>query len=300
MKRSMIAVVSIAAMLMISAASASADTATYAGGSLSTTGFGYGRGSGTVYPGHFDLTQGDLTLIVYDVDMSASVDGTWTGSNVWNPVPNHKAGIQTGITNQTAIASGSWYNPSNSAYQNLVVTGSSNAYYLGQQLYSDASSSYQGPSLGWNTPFQGGGTPNGGTHGTGSVANDTFDLKIVYHDLGVGNGFQVTAYQSVHATTDPSANVANTWYPMYDSPEYQDVPESAVVKTDVQPFVFISNWELDGRGTPTTPRNGNTTGGGTVTWGNVEATGSPVPEPATMVLLAAGGVMALLRRKRKA
>lgn len=300
----MIAVVSIAAMLMISVASASADTVTYAGGSLSTTGFGYGRGSGTVYSGHFDLTQSDLTLIIHDVDMSASVDGTWTGPNVWNPVPNHKAGIQTGITNQTAIAPGSWYNPPNSAFQNLVMTGSSSAYYLGQQGYTNPGLTL-GPSLGWNTPFKGGGTPNGGTHGTGSVANDTFDLKIVYHDLGAGNGFRVTAYQSVDATTDPFANVANTWYPMSGSLGYQDVPELAVAKTDVQPFVFISNWELDGRigntnGYPAGSKN--TTGGGTVIWGDVEVTGTLVPEPVTMagVLMGIGGLVGYVRNRRKA
>jgi hypothetical protein len=283
----MIAVVAIAMMLMISAASASADTVTYAGASL-TTGDDAWMGSGIVYPGHFDLAQSDLTLIVHDVDMSASADGTWVSNNLWNPGPTHHTGIQMGITNKTAI--GPVINPRNSAFQSLAMTvwgDPSHAYYLGGQMYTDSVDQYGGPCMGWNTPFQGGGTPNGGTHGTGSVANDTFDLKIVYHDLGVGNGFRVTAYESVQATTDPYANIAGTWYPMYDSPGYQDVPELAVAKTNVQPFVFVGNWEQ--------------TGAGTITWGNVEATGALVPEPGTLVLLVTAGLGALAfawRRRR--
>ena len=101
----------------------------------------------------------------------------------------------------------------------------------------------------------------------------------------------MTAYQSVHATTDPFANVANTWFPMYNSPKYQDVPEAAMDKTDVQPFVFVSNWSI-------------AEGGGTVTWGDVEATGTVIPEPATIIIWSLLGGLGIgfgyWRRKRAA
>jgi hypothetical protein len=81
---------------------------------------------------------------------------------------------------------------------------------------------------------------------------------MVFHDLGVGNGFRVTAYQRVHKTTDPWANPAMTWFQMFDPPQYQDVPEVAMDKTNVKPFVFVGNWEFGA-------------GGGTISWGNVVA-----------------------------
>ena len=103
------------------ASDAVAAVETYAGGTI-TTGAGAWAGSGVLYSGHFDLTQSDLTVIVNDVDMSASINGTWVSLNNWSTLPTHIAGIQAGITNLTALGTG--INPINSAGQNLLLTGS--------------------------------------------------------------------------------------------------------------------------------------------------------------------------------
>jgi hypothetical protein len=137
---------------------------------------------------------------------------------------------------------------------------SSALYYLGQQWYADATNQFQGPSFGWNTPYKNAGSQlaNGGYHCTGDAEYDTFDFKMIFHDLGPGNGFRVTVFQRVHKTTNPWNNAAMTWFQMFDAPKYQNVPEAAVDKTAVNPFVFVGNWEY-------------AAGGGTVTWGGVAA-----------------------------
>ena len=113
-------------------------------------------------------------------------------------------------------------------------------------------------SLGWNTPYLGAGS-NGGYNCTTDAEYDTFDIKVVVHDLGSGNGFRVTAYQRVHKTTDPSANAAMTWFQMYGAPGYQDVPEAAGIdKTQLRPFALAGNADVPA-------------GGATISWSKVVA-----------------------------
>jgi len=175
------------------------------------------------------------------------------------PAPTFKTGFQLGITNQTAL--GPCINPRSSAWMNQMWAGWNQAlYYLSQQWYTDATNQFQGPGFGWNTPYQNAGSQlaNGGYHCTGDAEYDTFDFKMIFHDLGPGNGFRVTAFQRVHKTTNPLNNAAMTWFQMFDAPQYQDVPEAAVNKSAVNPFVFVGNWEY-------------AAGDGTVTWGGVAA-----------------------------
>lgn len=229
----------------------------FSGGTVTTGPGEWVGGSGVVYPAMYDLRDGDLTLVVYDVDMKESRTLNWACPYVYPlPAPTFKTGLQFGVTNRDSV--GPLINPRTSAWLNMCWAGWHEAkYYLGQQWYTDGENQYPGPNLGWNTPFQGP-NPNGGYHCTGDKEYDTFDMKLVLHDLGEDKGFRVTAYQKVHKTTDPWANTAETWYQMFDSPCYQDVPETAVDKTKLSPFALVGNWEFDA-------------GGGTISWGDIVA-----------------------------
>jgi hypothetical protein len=232
----------------------------FPGGSI-TTGVGqWCGGSGIIYPATFDLTADDLVLYAMNVDMKDSRTLNWSCPYTPPlPAPTFKTGFQLGITNQTAL--GPCINPRSSAWMNQCWAGWNQAlYYLGQQWYADVTNQFQGPSFGWNTPYQNAGPQlaNGGYHCTGDAGYDTFDVKMIFHDLGPGNGFRVTVFQRVHKTTNPLNNAAMTWFQMFDAPQYQDVPEAAVNKSAVNPFVFVGNWEY-------------AAGGGTVTWGGVAA-----------------------------
>jgi hypothetical protein len=247
---------------LLLAASAGATTYNFAGHSVTTaTGNGHG-GSGYSYAVPFDVTAGDVTLYAYNVDMHQSRNNvTWGCSPYTPPLPAATAAavIQFGATNLSAFTS-DWPNPPNSAWENLLLKYNA-GYYLGQQAYSNPGF-VLGPSLGWNTPYRAP-SPNGGWHCTGNLAWDMFDFKVVYQDLGAGAGFRVTAYQSVHASTDPGSP-ANTWIPMYDSPGYQDVPEAAVNKQALKPFAFVANQGISG-----------TPGNVTISWSSVVAEGPP-------------------------
>jgi hypothetical protein len=238
----------------------------YSGGSV-TTSAGAWTGSGVLYPDRFDLTAGDLTLYVQDVDMTASRSQNWRCPYATPlPAPTFKTGLQFGVTNLASLGTG--INPRKSAWQNIMWSEWDQVSdYIAQQWYRDAMDQFQGPGLEWNPPFRG---PfnNGGYHCTGDSEYERFDLKLVFHNLGVGSGFRVYAYQRIHKTMGPGLFQADKWIAMLDAPGYQDVPEAAMDKTALTPFVFVSNWDY-------------AAGGGTIAWGSVVAITAP---PSTVLV----------------
>ncbi len=150
-----------------------------------------------------------------------------------------------GLTNSATIPG---VIPPASVWQSLSLdTG----FYQGEQLYLGADeNATSGGLLSWSTPYAGS-NPNGGFYCTGDSKYDSFDLKLVLHDLGPGAGFRADAYQRVHESTEPD-ELAWEWNQIAS----QDVPEMALDKSVLRPFILVGN--INSRA-----------GGGTISWSRV-------------------------------
>jgi hypothetical protein len=263
---------------VIAIPAAHAITVVFPGGSV-TTGLGaWDGGSGTIYDDthvSFDVTKADLVVTVYGIDMTQSRFPT-PGPGVYAgwPAPLEVAGIQVGVTQQTAFGS-PWINPSSSAFSSLLVAGGGGPigsdYYLTQTAYTDAASNlYENKSTPWdgnilgqgfNTPYLGVIAPLGGVHCTGNPLYDTFDMQLTFHYLASGDVL-FTPLIRVYATTDPFSYPAMVWLPTFPPGSVFVIPGAPTFDwTNVKPFVFVGNW-------------GAGAGGGTITWNSVQATGS--------------------------
>jgi hypothetical protein len=251
----------------------------FPGGSVTTGPGAWDGGSGTIYDDthvSFDVTKADLIVTVYGIDMTHSRFPVPPGPVYagW-PAPAGVAGIQVGVTQQTAFGS-PWINPSSSAFYNLLIAGGGgpigNDYYQTQAAYTDAASHlYENKSTPWdghilgqgfNTPYLGVNPPLGGFWITGNPLYDTFDMQLTFHYLA-GGDVLFTPLIRVYATTDPWSYPAMVWLPTFPGGDVFVIPGLPDFDwSNVKPFVFVGNW-------------GAPAGGRTITWNSVQADGSP-------------------------
>ncbi len=161
------------------------------------------------------------------------------------PLADVSTVIQMGMTNSAATAR---LIPPASVWQSL---GLEPGFYQGEQSYLGADeNTASGGLLRWSTPYVGS-NPSGGFHCTGDTQYNSFDLKLVLHDLGPGAGFRADAYQRVHESTEPDES-AWAWNQIAS----QDVPEIALDKSALRPFILVRN-------------TNSSVGGGTISWSRV-------------------------------
>gem|GEM_PF-154517 len=204
-----------------------------------------GCGRCEVCPDTFRLDGGMLTVYALDVNMTESrwpiPSSPYSG---W-PLADVSTIIQMGLTNS---ASTPGVIPPASVWQSLSLEPD---FYQGEQSYMGADGNIiSGGLLKWNTPYAGS-NPNGGFHCTGHSSYDTFDLKMVLHDLGPGAGFRADSYQSVHESTELD-EPAWKWRQIAS----QDVSETAIDKSALRPFILVGN-------------TNSSAGGGTISWSRV-------------------------------
>ncbi len=204
-----------------------------------------GCGRCEVCPDTFSLDGGMLTVYALGVNMTESrwpVPGCpYSG---W-PLADVSTIIQMGLTNSASI---SGVVPLASVWQSLSLEPD---FYQGEQSYLGADEdATSGGLLSWSTPYVGS-NPNGGFHCTGDPEYDAFDLKLVLHDLGPGVGFRADAYQRVHESTELN-EPAWEWNQIAS----QDVPETAMDKSALRPFIIVGN-------------TNSSAGGGTISWSRV-------------------------------
>ncbi len=200
-----------------------------------------------VAPGSFNLYKGNLTIYALDVNMTESRYPLPNCPYEGWPDPETSTIIEFGATNSNEVNAA---DPNASVWQSLSLEP---GVYLAKQAYRGIDGDVvSGGTYSWNTPY-GGSSPNGGFHCTGDPEYDSFDLKLVLTDLGPGAGFRTDAYQRVYKSADQSENA-------YDWREIgsQVVPEEAIDKTDLKPFILVANAR-------------NSTGGGTISWSKVIA-----------------------------
>lgn len=203
-----------------------------------------------VCPNAFDLDSGTGVLTVYALDVNMT-KSRWPAPSCpysgWLE-PDVSTIIQLGLTNSASM---SGVIPPASVWQSLSLDPD---FYQGDQSYLDADGNIaSGGLLDWNTPYAGS-KPNGGFYCTGDPSYDTFDLKVVLHDLGPDAGFRADAYQSVHESTE-QGEPAWKWRQIAS----QVVPETAMDKSALRPFILVGNTD-------------SSTGGGTISWSRVVAT----------------------------
>lgn len=198
-----------------------------------------------VCPNTFSLDSGMLTVYALDVNMTKSRWPTPGCPYSGWPLADVSTIFQLGLTNSASI---SGVIPLASVWQSLSLDP---GFYLGEQSYMGADGNIiSGGLLNWNTPYAGS-NPNGGFHCTGDPSYDTFDLKMVLHDLGPDAGFRADTYQSVHKSAE-SGEPAWKWNQIAS----QDVPETAIDKNALRPFILVGN-------------TNSSAGGGTISWSKV-------------------------------
>lgn len=219
----------------------------------------WGSGVGVVLPESYNLANGDLTVVLYNVDMRQSRQWNWT-CPFTPPLPStdFKAGIAFGTTNATTA--GPDAAPPNAAYVSLDWAGSAGQalYYTAQQWAAGTSPAtpVSGPAFDFSTPYSGT-SSSGGYLCTGDPDYDTFDLKLVYEDAGTST--RVRAYQRVHRSDAPLSEPANSWLAMnIGSSTYQDIADTDLAPETLHPFIVIANREL-------------ALSGATISWGDVLA-----------------------------
>lgn len=272
---------SLALFAVIAIPKAYATTKVFPGGSVTTGPGAYGGGSATLYDDthvSFDVTKADLIVTVYDIDMTLSRLNPPACPYAGWPAPLEVAGIQVGVTPKPAVGGG--INPRNSAFYSLLIAGGGGGvgadYYQTQaayvnnafQMFENYTTPWDGNILGvgFNTPYVTSTPPYtpgplGGVHCTGNSLFDTFDMQLTFHYLS-GGDVLFTPLIRVYATTDPVNFPAMTWLPTWPPGKVFVIPGTGLTDwTIVKPFVLVVNW-------------GAGNGGGTITWGSVQATGS--------------------------
>lgn len=200
-----------------------------------------------IAPGSFNLFNRSLTIYALDVNMTESrypVPGC--PYNGW-PNPRTSTIVEFGVTSSAEVNSP---DPATSVWQSLGLE--SGAYLAGQGYRCLDEGAVSGGTYMWNTPYAGE-SPNGGFHCTGDPQYDSFDLKMVLTDLGHGAGFRADSYQRVYESADKSEN-AYEWRQVCS----QEVPEDAMDKTAIRPFILVANAN-------------NSAGGGTISWSKIIA-----------------------------
>ncbi len=283
MKKAIVTIVllSLSLFAILSIQTAHATTILFPGGSVTTGPGAWDGGSATVYDDthvSFDVTKADLIVTVYDIDMTLSRLNPPACPYAGWPGPVEVAGIQVGVTPKPAVGGG--INPRNSAFYSLLIAGGGGGvgadYYQTQaayvnnafQMFENYTTPWDGNILGvgFNTPYVTSTPPYtpgplGGVHCTGNSLFDTFDMQLTFHYLS-GGDVLFTPLIRVHATTDPVNFPAMTWLPTWPPGNVFVIPDTGLTDwTIVKPFVLVVNW-------------GAGAGGGTITWSNVQASGS--------------------------
>ncbi len=200
-----------------------------------------------VAPESFNLYRGNITIYALDVNMTQSRYPFPSCPYIDWPTSNISTAIQFGATSENETK---FSNPIGSVWQGLSLDPGN---YVSEQAYSDSEGGIiSGGLLNWNTPYAGI-KPNGGFHCTGDPMYDSFDLKMVLTNLGIGAGFRADAYQRVYRSTEPDEN-AYEWRQIGS----QEVPEMAIDKKALKPFILVAN-------------TGNSSGGGTISWSRIIA-----------------------------
>lgn len=148
-----------------------------------------------------------------------------------------------------------------------------NAGYIGD--------SGHGPDAGWNM------NPRGGPSGD-DPSYDTMDLVLEYAPQPDGT-VHMYAFERIHNTWDLWSNGIMKWNPhnFADAGRYYctlPASDGGAFMDDVYVFASAANGPY-----------ATSVGGHSISWGGVQVTGTLIPEPASLVLLAAGAF--LLRRR---
>jgi hypothetical protein len=304
MKGLMVTVILIAGAMLAVGNVALADTYTFGSGNLTTTNQnswgGYNSQSYGVGGYGFNVDAGPITVEYLGVSLYSI---NYTGDMGWPPdATDTGASVIVGLGNGVNIAQYSV--KSNMSGNNVRPAGGTGKGSWNNQTtgyWNDddyRSYLFQGQFTNNWTETVGNSQYNAEKHGgpTGLNPNcDTFDIKMVFEKVG-DHAYKVTGWHRLWESSarneacywdwNPAGNAINP-----DKRGYRPAFEGSWTGTgldlsNAMPFLAIQNW-----GTPQPALH-------TFDWDGVTATGTLTPEPATMALLAAGGIATLLRRRR--
>jgi hypothetical protein len=290
------AVCSAFGLVLVIGGTANADTATFPGGSLTTTDLtvwgGYNSQSYDVDGKGFNVDAGPVTiefkgvnlgLINYTGDMGWPPDQTDTGASVIVGLGNSSGQfVQYGVKSNMANGKGSWNNQTakytnDDGYRSYLFQGQ----YTGNFIETVGNSQYNAEK-------------HGGLTGTDNDC-DTFDIKMQIEKVA-DNTYAVTAWHNLWKSSAIVEDCTWDWNPAKNAidPAKQGyvmayegtwTADGGLDLSNVKPYLAIQNW-----GTVQPELH-------TFDWDSVVVTGTLVPEPASLALLALGS-LPMLRRRR--